>query len=388
MVGRPFDDRCFARAADSLQARTQHADPGVLEHLEHRPVGRDGHRDTRALADHLEAFEGLPTWARRPGLSSESLDSGNTGLPQYSDAADPDTCFRRGFRSTRSRKWPTSWMSIKDGCSTAKSFVEYGLFVQSLSHLIAGPIQRPGHLLPQVQRERTFDADRVFDGIMLIFSGLIRKLWVADNCAVLANAAFGGQFGKPTLWVVLLGTYAFAWQVYGDFSGYSDIARGQRPVDGLPFHGQLPATVPFSTSAGILAPLAHQLEFLVTRLYLHSAGRQRGRGVENFQELDCHDDSSRLWPGANWTFVIFGAIHGVVLSLERLVFPVAKGAADAVQSRGFTQFLSIWGTAHSHVQRVLPEPGLLSRHVAHGSYAILGEDFLILLGGASTEPLS
>src|SRR5258708_6283187 len=57
----------------------------------------------------------------------------------------------------------------------ARSFVDYGLFISLFPHLIAGPIQRPGHLLPQVQRERTFDADRVFDGMLLIFSGLVRK---------------------------------------------------------------------------------------------------------------------------------------------------------------------------------------------------------------------
>src|SRR5712672_2584227 len=117
----------------------------------------------------------------------------------------------------------------------AKSFLDYGLFISLFPHLIAGPIQRPGHLLPQVQKDRTFDADRFFDGLMLLFSGLIRKCVVADNCALLANAAFGGQFGKPNVWIVLIGTYAFAWQVYGDFSGYSDIARGSAQLMGFHF---------------------------------------------------------------------------------------------------------------------------------------------------------
>src|SRR5690242_21811773 len=79
----------------------------------------------------------------------------------------------------------------------AKSFVDYGLFVSLFPHLIAGPIQRPGHLLPQVQNERSFDADRFFDGLMLIFSGLLRKCVVADNCALLANAAFG-EIGRAS----------------------------------------------------------------------------------------------------------------------------------------------------------------------------------------------
>ena len=121
----------------------------------------------------------------------------------------------------------------------AKSFIEYGLFVSLFPHLIAGPIQRPGRLLPQVQTDRSFDADRFFDGVMLIFSGLVRKCVIADNCALLANAAFGGQLGGPNLWVVLIGTYAFAWQVHGDFSGYSDIARGSAQLLGFPGGGTL-----------------------------------------------------------------------------------------------------------------------------------------------------
>src|SRR5712691_5351574 len=117
----------------------------------------------------------------------------------------------------------------------ADSLVDYSLFISLFPHLIAGPIQRPSHLLPQVQKEREFDANRFFDGMLLILSGLVRKCVVADNCALLANAAFGGQLGPPNLWVVLIGTYAFAWQVYGDFSGYSDIARGSAQLLGFHF---------------------------------------------------------------------------------------------------------------------------------------------------------
>jgi len=95
-------------------------------------------------------------------------------------------------------------MSIKDGCSR-RNLLSSTALRQSLSPLDRRADSKAGAPSPQVQRERTFDADRVFDGIMLIFSGLIRKCVVADNCAVLANAAFGGQFGKPTLWVVYWG---------------------------------------------------------------------------------------------------------------------------------------------------------------------------------------
>ena len=117
----------------------------------------------------------------------------------------------------------------------AKSIVDYGLFISLFPHLIAGPIQRPSHLLPQVQQPRRFEDDRFFDGLLLIISGLFRKCVIADNCALLANAAFDGRLGSPNLAVVLIGTYAFAWQIYGDFSGYSDIARGAAQLMGFHF---------------------------------------------------------------------------------------------------------------------------------------------------------
>jgi D-alanyl-lipoteichoic acid acyltransferase DltB (MBOAT superfamily) len=228
-----------------------------------------------------------------------------------------------------------------------KSFVEYGLFVSLFAHLIAGPIQRPDHLIPQVQKDRALDADRFFDGLMLIFSGLIRKCVVADNCSLLANAAFGGQFGPPNFWIVLIGTYAFAWQVYGDFSGYSDIARGSAQL--LGFHFMINFRQPF---------LSYRLQDLWRRwhislstwlrdyLYIPLGGSVGGKW-QTCKNLMITMVLAGLWHGANWTFVIFGAIHGVVLSLERLIWPPAR-KADPVARRGpFAAFLLLWG------QRVL-----------------------------------
>jgi alginate O-acetyltransferase complex protein AlgI len=223
----------------------------------------------------------------------------------------------------------------------ARSFVEYGLFVSLFPHLIAGPIQRPGHLLPQVQRERAFDADRFFDGFMLIFSGLIRKCVVADNCALLANAAFGGQFGKPNFWIVLLGTYAFAWQVYGDFSGYSDIARGSAQLMG--FHFMVNFRQPY---------LANRLQDFWRRWHISLStwlrdylyiplGGSAGGTWKTSRNLFITMVLAGLWHGANWTFVIFGAIHGVVLSLERLIFPSPKPKNGSQPAR--VSFLSLWG---------------------------------------------
>src|SRR6266436_4807753 len=225
----------------------------------------------------------------------------------------------------------------------AKSFVEYGLFVSLFPHLIAGPIQRPGHLLPQVQKDRTFDPDRFFDGLMLIFSGLLRKCVVADNCALLANAAFGGQFGKPNFWIVLLGTYGFAWQVYGDFSGYSDIARGSAQLMG--FHFIVNFRQPY---------LSRRLQdfwrrwhislstWLRDYLYIPLGGSAGGRWKTSLNLLTTMVLAG-LWRGAAWSFVIFGAIHGVVLSVERYLWPTTKMAEPVQPRRRFIGFFSLSG---------------------------------------------
>jgi alginate O-acetyltransferase complex protein AlgI len=201
----------------------------------------------------------------------------------------------------------------------ADSLVDYALFVSLFPHLIAGPIQRPSHLLPQVQRPRTFEPRTVFDGMWLILEGLFRKVVIADNCALIANAAFSGNFGPPSTLTVLLGTYAFAWQIYGDFSGYSSIARGSAQL--LGFHFMLNFRQPY---------LAESLQdfwrrwhislstWLRDYLYIPLGGNRRGK-LRTYVNLLLTMLLGGLWHGANWTFVVWGGIHGAGLAIERLI---------------------------------------------------------------------
>jgi alginate O-acetyltransferase complex protein AlgI len=229
----------------------------------------------------------------------------------------------------------------------ANSYLDYALFISFFPHLIAGPIQRPSQLLPQVQNPRAFDGDQFFNGLMLIFSGLLRKCVIADNCALLANAAFGGQLGPPDFWIVLIGTYAFCWQVYGDFSGYSDIARGCAQL--LGFHLMVNFRQPF---------LAHRLQdfwrrwhislstWLRDYLYIPLGGSAGGPWTTS-RNLVLTLVLAGLWHGANWTFVIFGAIHGVVLVLERYCLPSKTGRSMPGSPAGSSGWFSLWA------QRVL-----------------------------------
>jgi D-alanyl-lipoteichoic acid acyltransferase DltB (MBOAT superfamily) len=146
---------------------------------------------------------------------------------------------------------------------------------------------------------------------------LFRKCVIADQCALIANSAFGGGMGPPTLPVVLLGTYAFAWQIYGDFSGYSNIARGSAQL--LGFHFMVNFRQPYF--AQTLQDFWRRWHISLSTwlrdyLYIPLGGNRVGP-VKTYRNLMLTMLLGGLWHGANWTYVIWGGIHGIVLSLER-----------------------------------------------------------------------
>ena len=214
----------------------------------------------------------------------------------------------------------------------ADSLVDYALFISLFPHLIAGPIQRPSHLLPQVQNPRRFDSERCFSGLLLILSGLIRKTVIADNCALLADAAFSGRLGTPNLAVVAIGTYAFAWQIYGDFSGYSDIARGSAQL--LGFHFMVNFRQPYlATSLQDFWRRWHISLSTWLRDYLYiPLGGSRDGERRTYRNLLLTMLIGGLWHGANWTFVVWGGIHGAGLSIERFVRRVFGRAEEGSAS--------------------------------------------------------
>jgi alginate O-acetyltransferase complex protein AlgI len=199
----------------------------------------------------------------------------------------------------------------------ADSLLDYGLFISLFPHLIAGPIQRPSHLLPQVQAPRNYCHRTFFDGLMLIAMGLFRKCVIADNCAPLANAAFAGKLGSG-FWPTVIGVYAFAWQIYGDFSGYSDIARGSAQL--LGFHFMVNFRQPYlATSLQDFWRRWHisLSTWLRDYLYIPLGGSRRGTR-RTYINLFTTMVLGGFWHGANWTFVVWGALHGGWLSFERL----------------------------------------------------------------------
>lgn len=228
----------------------------------------------------------------------------------------------------------------------AESIIDYALFISLFPHLIAGPIQRPSHLLPQVQAPRLYDADKFFSGLSLIVAGLFRKCVIADNCALLADGAFGGKLGEPNLFVFAIGAYAFAWQIYGDFSGYSNIARGSAQL--LGFHFMVNFRQPYLAIS--LQDFWHRWHISLSTwlrdyLYIPLGGSRNGQ-AQTYLNLMLTMTIGGFWHGANWTFVVWGAMHGIVLSVERVFGKILGfGVTDQNCSRplgGFRFWTSIW----------------------------------------------
>ena len=168
---------------------------------------------------------------------------------------------------------------------------------------------------------------------------------VADNCALIANAAFSRTaWGRRISRSTLLGTYAFAWQIYGDFSGYSDIARGSAQLIG--FHFMVNFRQPYlATSLQDFWRRWHisLSTWLRDYLYIPLGGNRDGE-AKTYRNLMLTMLLGGLWHGANWTFVVWGGIHGAGLAVERF----------------FTRALGIVGTQdqqRSHTRQSPARPG-------------------------------
>jgi len=203
-----------------------------------------------------------------------------------------------------------------------KRFFDFALFVSLFPQLVAGPIERAKNLLPQILGKRRFDRGQFGGGIHLIFWGLFEKVYVADNLAAFVEKIFDSP--DPSAFAVLCGVWAFAFQIYCDFAGYSDIARGCAKCMG--FELRLNFNVPYVA--------ANPREFwsrwhislstwLRDYLYIPLGGNRKGSG-RTYRNLTLTMLLGGLWHGAAWTFVLWGAYHGALLMLHRLFEPALK----------------------------------------------------------------
>ena len=205
-----------------------------------------------------------------------------------------------------------------------RSLLDFSAFVAFFPQLVAGPIERAGHMLPQFQWPRHLTRQDVNEGAWLIAWGLYKKMVVADNMSILVNTVFG-PFDHPAGAVtvphdglrVLMGVYAFAFQIYGDFSGYTDIARGTARL--LGFKIMLNFDLPyFATSPSSFWRRWHISLSTWLRDYLYiSLGGNRGGPGAVYRNLMLTMLLGGLWHGASWTFVLWGFYHGALLVAYR-----------------------------------------------------------------------
>ena len=198
-----------------------------------------------------------------------------------------------------------------------RSFLNYAVFVAYFPHMIAGPIQRANHLLPQIERPRTLPTGRqVRSGLFLIVMGLFKKVAIADAVAGVANEVFqsGSSAGSATL---LIGVVAFSLQIYGDFAGYSDCARGVSRLFGIELTRNFEQPYLSRNITEFWRTWHISLSsWLHDYLYIPLGGNQ-GSKLTTYRNLMLTMLLGGLWHGASWTFVIWGGLHGLWLAVHR-----------------------------------------------------------------------
>lgn len=192
-----------------------------------------------------------------------------------------------------------------------KSMVDFFAFVCFFPQLVAGPIERAQHLLPQFGKEHRFRYDKAVDGLRQALWGLFKKMVIADNCAIVVDEIFGAYltFSASTL---LLGAALFAIQIYGDFSGYSDIAIGTSRLFGFDLKQNFKYPY-FSRSVAEFWRRWHisLSTWFRDYIYIPLGGSRRSKLI-TMRNVFVIFLVSGFWHGANFTFIVWGGLHALL----------------------------------------------------------------------------
>ncbi len=200
---------------------------------------------------------------------------------------------------------------------------DFALFVAFFPQLVAGPIERASHLLPQVTQPRRVTYWMVRQACWLILLGYFKKVVLADNMAAFTKPVFDDPGAADGL-SSAIAVYAFAFQIYGDFSGYTDIARGVAMLMG--FDLMLNFRMPyFATNPSDFWRRWHISLSTWLRDYLYiPLGGSRGGPIATYRNLIITMLLGGLWHGAAWHFVAWGAFHGAILAIHRMISPALR----------------------------------------------------------------
>lgn len=197
------------------------------------------------------------------------------------------------------------------------NIVDYSVFVSFFPLLVAGPIERADHLLPQIQRKRIFDYATAVSGTKLIIWGLFKKVVVADNLAIIADAAFDKSIDTNAI-TLIMGLIAFSFQIYGDFSGYTDIALGSAKLLGF----ELLSNFRFPYFSKNIAEFWKRWHISLSSwfrdyLYIPLGGSKAGN-FKTYRNILIVFLVSGFWHGASWNFIVWGGLHAAGFILMSL----------------------------------------------------------------------
>jgi alginate O-acetyltransferase complex protein AlgI len=209
-----------------------------------------------------------------------------------------------------------------------RNFINYSVFVSFFPLLVAGPIERATHLLPQIISKRTFNYSKAVDGLRQILWGLFKKIVIADNCAEYANLIFNNsdKYSGSTL---VLGALFFAFQIYCDFSGYSDIALGTARLFGM----ELLRNFAFPYFSRDIAEFWRRWHISLSSwfrdyLYIPLGGSKVGPWLKVRNTFIIFIVSG-FWHGANWTFIVWGLLNAIYI-MPSIIFKTNRNNLETV----------------------------------------------------------
>lgn len=215
-----------------------------------------------------------------------------------------------------------------------RHFGQYATFISFFPQLVAGPIERTQNLLPQIKSVKVFNYDEAVYGLRLMAWGFFKKLVVADNAAIIVDNVYG-SLDKCTGLDLILAVFLFTMQIYCDFSGYSDIAIGSARILGI----KLMTNFKSPYWSGSLKEFWGRWHISLStwfRDYLYiSLGGSRCSALRHNINIMITFLVSGLWHGANWTFVFWGGVHGVIQVIENML------RVNKSERHGFKRILSV-----------------------------------------------
>lgn len=230
-----------------------------------------------------------------------------------------------------------------DRIKAEKNFVDYSVFVSFFPLLVAGPIERATHLLPQIKKERNFNYKDAVDGMRQILWGLFKKVVIADQCSEIANDIFS-NYSTSSGSTLVLGALLFTFQIYGDFSGYSDIALGTARLFGI----ELLRNFSFPYFSRDIAEFWRRWHISLSswfRDYLYiPLGGSKGGVWMKVRNTFIIFLVSGFWHGANWTFIIWGLLNAIFI-MPSILLSTNRANLDIVAAGRFLpnlkEFVSI-----------------------------------------------